>query len=67
MSSTGLLFLTYFIALRAPLTVDAVCLMYYEHKAKVEDGLLVETYRDGYTEYMNSINFFSNVTGATPI
>ncbi|GJS41237.1 phospholipid methyltransferase [Tanacetum coccineum] len=57
-ASTGLLFLTYFIALRAPLSslfIVAVCLMYYDQKAKSEEGLMVETFGDGYTEYMKKL------------
>ncbi|PWA70176.1 Phospholipid methyltransferase [Artemisia annua] len=57
-ASTGLLFLTYFIALRAPLSslfIVAVCLMYYDQKAKLEEGLMVETFGDGYTEYMKKL------------
>ncbi|KAI3514125.1 hypothetical protein L1887_12444 [Cichorium endivia] len=59
-ASTGLLFLSYFIALRAPLSclfIVAVCLMYYDQKAKLEEGLMVETFGDGYTEYMNKVRY----------
>ncbi|KAL7589588.1 uncharacterized protein LOC111880319 [Lactuca sativa] len=59
-ASTGLLFLSYFIALRAPLSslfVVAVCLMYYEQKAKLEEGLMVEAFGDEYTEYMNKVRY----------
>lgn len=53
-SSTMLLFVTYCVALRAPLSllfVVAVCLLYYGHKAKLEEALMVETFGDGYVEY----------------
>lgn len=59
-ASTGLLFLSYFIALRAPLSalfIVAVCVMYYEQKAKLEEGLMVETFGDGYTEYMKKVKY----------
>ncbi|KAK9055351.1 hypothetical protein SSX86_026434 [Deinandra increscens subsp. villosa] len=59
-ASTGLLFLTYFIALRAPLSslfVIAVCLMYYDQKAKLEEALMVDTFGDGYTEYMKKVRY----------
>ncbi|CAH1432475.1 unnamed protein product [Lactuca virosa] len=59
-ASTGLLFLSYFIALRAPLSslfVVAVCLMYYEQKAKLEEGLMLEAFGDEYTEYMNKVRY----------
>ncbi|XP_076940298.1 uncharacterized protein LOC143609429 [Bidens hawaiensis] len=54
-ASIGLLFLSYFTAIQAPLSsvfVIAVCLLYYDQKAKLEEGLMVETFGDGYTEYM---------------
>lgn len=59
-ASTGLLFLTYFIALRAPISslfIVAVCLMYYEQKAKLEEALMVETFGDGYTDYMKKVRY----------
>lgn len=59
-ASTGLLFLTYFIALRAPLSslfIVAVCMMYYDQKAKLEEALMVETFGDGYTEYTKKVRY----------
>ncbi|CAM8956400.1 unnamed protein product [Rhodiola kirilowii] len=59
-ASTMLLFLSYFVALRAPLSmlyVTAVCLLYYGHKAKVEEELMLETFGDRYTEYQNKVKF----------
>ncbi|KAL8236746.1 hypothetical protein R6Q59_017827 [Mikania micrantha] len=59
-ASTGLLFLTYFIALHAPLSsllVIAVCLMYYDQKAKLEEALMVDTFGDRYIEYMQKVRY----------
>ncbi|XP_071719621.1 uncharacterized protein [Rutidosis leptorrhynchoides] len=59
-ASTGLLFLSYFIALRAPISslfIVAVCLMYYEQKAKLEECLMIETFGDGYTDYMKKVRY----------
>ncbi|KAJ0788140.1 putative phospholipid methyltransferase [Helianthus annuus] len=59
-ASTGLLFLSYFIALQAPLSslfIIAVCLMYYDQKAKLEEGLMVDTFGNGYTEYMEKVRY----------
>jgi protein-S-isoprenylcysteine O-methyltransferase Ste14 len=59
-SSTLLLFVTYFIALRAPLSllfVVAVCLMYYAQKAKMEEGLMIETFGEKYLEYMSKVQY----------
>nr|XP_043621226.1 uncharacterized protein LOC122592956 [Erigeron canadensis] len=59
-ASTGLLFLSYFIALRAPISslfIVAVCLMYYEQKARLEEGLMMETFGDRYTEYMKKVRY----------
>lgn len=59
-ASTMLLFVTYCVALRAPLTslfVVAVCLWYYEQKAKVEEALMVETFGDGYIEYASKVRY----------
>ncbi|KAL1346779.1 hypothetical protein AAHE18_08G210200 [Arachis hypogaea] len=53
-SSTMLLFVTNFLALRAPLSllfVVAVCLLYYRQKAKLEEALMVETFGESYTQY----------------
>lgn len=57
-ASTMLLFVTYFLALRAPLSslfVIAVCVMYYEQKAKVEEDLMIETFGERYVEYMKKV------------
>ncbi|XP_076884546.1 uncharacterized protein LOC143533755 [Bidens hawaiensis] len=59
-ASIGLLFLSYFTAIQAPLSsvfVVAVCLLYYDQKAKLEEGLMVETFGDGYTEYMKKVRY----------
>ncbi|PPR84338.1 hypothetical protein GOBAR_AA36367 [Gossypium barbadense] len=57
-ASTMLLFATYCLALRAPLSlmfVVAVCLMYYEQKAKLEEVLMVETFGESYLEYASKV------------
>lgn len=59
-SSTMLLFATYFLALRAPLSllfVVAVCLMYYGQKAKMEEDLMIETFGEKYLEYMGKVRY----------
>ncbi|XP_040994017.1 uncharacterized protein LOC121240605 [Juglans microcarpa x Juglans regia] len=59
-SSTMLLFVTYSVALRAPLSslfVVAVCLLYYEQKAKLEEALMIETFGDGYVEYAAKVRY----------
>ncbi|XP_050236181.1 uncharacterized protein LOC126686179 [Mercurialis annua] len=59
-SSTMLLFAAYFISLRAPLSllfVVAVCLMYYDQKAKMEEALMIETFGERYLEYMNKVRY----------
>jgi protein-S-isoprenylcysteine O-methyltransferase Ste14 len=59
-SSTMLLFATYFLALRAPLSllfVVAVCLMYYAQKAKMEEDLMIETFGEKYLEYMGKVRY----------
>ncbi|KAG2670120.1 hypothetical protein I3843_14G068100 [Carya illinoinensis] len=59
-SSTMLLFVTYCVALRAPLSslfVVAVCLLYYEQKAKLEEALMIETFGDGYAEYAAKVRY----------
>ena len=58
--STMLLFAGYCIALRAPLAllfVVAVCLWYYEQKAKLEEALMVETFGDSYVEYASKVRY----------
>ncbi|KAE9620870.1 putative phospholipid methyltransferase [Lupinus albus] len=57
-SSTMLLFATYCIALRAPLSMlflVAVCSLYYKQKAEMEEALMVETFGQSYTEYANKV------------
>ncbi|KAJ0020006.1 hypothetical protein Pint_32791 [Pistacia integerrima] len=57
-ASTMLLFVTYSVALRAPLSslfVIAVCLVYYEQKVKLEEALMVETFGERYLEYANKV------------
>lgn len=59
-SSTMLLFATYCVALRAPLSllfVAAVCLFYYEQKAKLEEALMVETFGERYMEYATKVRY----------
>ncbi|CAL0328784.1 unnamed protein product [Lupinus luteus] len=57
-SSTMLLFATYCIALRAPLSMlflVVVCCLYYKQKAEMEEALMVETFGQSYTEYANKV------------
>lgn len=57
-SSTMLLFVTYCLALRAPLSllfVVAVCLLYYRQKAEQEEALLVEAFGQSYIEYASKV------------
>lgn len=59
-SSTMLLFVTYCIALRAPLSmlfIVAVCLLYYKQKADMEEALMIETFGQRYTEYANKVKY----------
>lgn len=59
-ASTMLLFVTYFTALRAPMSalfIVAICLMYYGRKAKVEETLMLETFGERYTEYANKVRY----------
>ncbi|XP_062084992.1 uncharacterized protein LOC133791111 [Humulus lupulus] len=59
-ASTMLLFAGYCVALRAPLaslSVVAVCLWYYEQKAKLEEALMVETFGDSYAEYASKVRY----------
>ncbi|XP_057953138.1 uncharacterized protein LOC131147645 [Malania oleifera] len=59
-SSTMLLFVTYCVALRAPISslfVIAVCLLYYEQKARLEEDLMLETFGERYSEYMNKVRY----------
>ncbi|XP_010541405.1 PREDICTED: uncharacterized protein LOC104814881 [Tarenaya hassleriana] len=57
-ASTMLLFATYCIALRAPfslLFIVAVCLVYYDKKAKLEEALMVEAFGQSYLDYANKV------------
>ncbi|MCL7044977.1 hypothetical protein MKW94_003419 [Papaver nudicaule] len=59
-ASTMMLFGTYCVALRAPLSllfIIAVCVVYYDQKAKLEESLLLETFGERYTEYMNKVKY----------
>lgn len=59
-ASTMLLFLTYFVALRAPISalfIVGVCVMYYDQKAKLEEALMMDTFRERYLEYMNKVRY----------
>ncbi|EEF27841.1 conserved hypothetical protein [Ricinus communis] len=59
-SSTMLLFATYFIALRARLSllfVVAVCLIYYAQKAGKEEALMIETFGERYLEYTSKVRY----------
>lgn len=57
-SSTMLLFATYCLALRAPLSllfIVAVCLLYYMQKMDMEEALMVESFGQSYTEYASKV------------
>ncbi|XP_057795923.1 uncharacterized protein LOC131012031 [Salvia miltiorrhiza] len=59
-ASTMLLFVTYFAALRAPvsaLLVVAVCVMYYGRKAEAEEAVMVEAFGERYTEYVSKVPY----------
>lgn len=59
-ASTMMLLGTYCVALRAPLSllfIIAVCVVYYDQKAKLEESLLLETFGEKYTEYMNKVKY----------
>ncbi|RVW66035.1 hypothetical protein CK203_007435 [Vitis vinifera] len=59
-ASTMLLFVSYCLALRAPISslfVIAVCLMYYEQKVKLEEASMVETFGEKYMEYANKVKY----------
>uniref|UniRef100_A0A6N2MIB2 Protein-S-isoprenylcysteine O-methyltransferase n=1 Tax=Salix viminalis TaxID=40686 RepID=A0A6N2MIB2_SALVM len=51
-SSTMLLFATYFLALRAPLS-----LLFVVAKAKMEEDLMIETFGEKYLEYMGKVRY----------
>ncbi|KAL2926329.1 putative protein-S-isoprenylcysteine O-methyltransferase [Bienertia sinuspersici] len=59
-ASTMLLFLTYFVSLRAPLSclyMIGVCILYYDQKAKLEESLMLETFKENYIEYMSKVRY----------
>ncbi|GAB4824432.1 hypothetical protein Ancab_007317 [Ancistrocladus abbreviatus] len=59
-ASTMLLFLTYFIALGAPISslfIVVVCTIYYNQKAKLEESLMVDTFGEGYIEYVRKVRY----------
>lgn len=59
-SSTALLFVTYCVALRAPLSllfIVAICLLYYKQKADMEEALMVESFGQRYTEYASKVKY----------
>ncbi|GFP97369.1 hypothetical protein PHJA_001881000 [Phtheirospermum japonicum] len=59
-ASTMLLFVSYFAALRAPMSalfIVGVCLVYYGEKAKMEEGLMLETFGERYSEYMSKVRY----------
>ncbi|KAL1547029.1 hypothetical protein AAHA92_23552 [Salvia divinorum] len=59
-ASTMLLFVTYFAALRAPvsaLLVVAVCSLYYGRKAEAEEAAMVEAFGERYTEYVSKVPY----------
>ncbi|KAF7836296.1 putative phospholipid methyltransferase [Senna tora] len=59
-ASTMLLFATYCLALRAPLSllfVVAVSSLYYRQKAEQEEALMVEAFGESYTEYASKVRY----------
>lgn len=59
-ASTMLLFCTYFMALRAPIStlfIIAVCCIYYDQKAELEEALMVDTFRERYLEYKSKVRY----------
>ncbi|XP_021720821.1 uncharacterized protein LOC110688389 [Chenopodium quinoa] len=59
-ASTMLLFLTYFVSLRAPLSclyTIGVCILYYDQKAKLEEALMIDAFRESYLEYMSKVRY----------
>ncbi|WCJ20495.1 protein C-terminal S-isoprenylcysteine carboxyl O-methyltransferase [Euphorbia peplus] len=59
-ASTMLLFASYFVALRAPislLSVVVVCLVYYGRKAEMEENLMIENFGERYSEYMSKVRY----------
>ncbi|XP_065878377.1 uncharacterized protein [Euphorbia lathyris] len=59
-ASTILLFASYFVALRAPMSlfsVVVVCLIYYGQKAELEENLMIESFGERYSEYMSKVRY----------
>lgn len=59
-SSTMLLFGSYLVALRAPLSfvfVTAVCLVYYGKKAALEEDLMMDNFGEKYAEYKSKVRY----------
>ncbi|KAF5189490.1 C-terminal s-isoprenylcysteine carboxyl o-methyltransferase [Thalictrum thalictroides] len=59
-ASVMLLFATYFVALRAPLSllfVTAVCVLYYDQKVKLEEHMMIENFGERYKEYMSKVRY----------
>lgn len=59
-ASTMLLFLAYFVSLRAPLSclfITGICILYYDQKAKLEESLMVDTFRENYIQYMSKVRY----------
>ncbi|CAI9108136.1 OLC1v1007664C1 [Oldenlandia corymbosa var. corymbosa] len=59
-ASTMLLFVTYFAALRAPLSalfVVAVCILYYGRKANLEEVMMVKRFGQMYNEYSSKVRY----------
>lgn len=59
-ASTMLLFVTYFTALRAPLSAlftIAVCSLYYGEKVKLEEALMLDNFGEIYSEYMRRVKY----------
>lgn len=59
-ASIMLMFAAYAAALRAPLSclfLVAVCVAYYEQKARLEEELLLETFGEDYREYMYKVKY----------
>ncbi|XP_068643277.1 uncharacterized protein [Aristolochia californica] len=59
-ASTILMFAVYCAALRAPLSllfVVGACVAYYEQKAKLEEGLMLEAFGQMYKDYMTKVKY----------
>ncbi|GMH12262.1 hypothetical protein Nepgr_014103 [Nepenthes gracilis] len=59
-ASTMLLFFTYSVALRAPISslfMVLVCVIYYHQKTNLEEALMLDTFGERYMEYMSKVRF----------